>query len=92
MAIGSPFAVGVYEVTVAEFERFVDATGHSAGNACYVWTGNNVELKNGLGWRNPGFSQGGSHPTVCVNWEDAKAYVAWLSRENGRALPAAERV
>ena len=83
VTIDSPFAVGVYEVTVAEFGRFVDATGHSAGNACYVWTGNNVELENGLGWRNPGFSQGGSHPAVCVNWEDAKAYVAWLSRKTG---------
>ena len=83
VAIGSPFAVGVYEVTVAEFGRFVDATGHSVGNACYVWIGNNAELKNGLGWRNPGFSQGDSHPAVCVNWEDAKAYVAWLSRKTG---------
>ena len=83
VTIGSPFAVGVYEVTVAEFGLFVDATGHSTGNACYVWTGNIDVEKNGLGWRNPGFGQGGSHPAVCVSWEDAQAYVAYLSRIAG---------
>ena len=83
VTIGLPFAVGVYEVTVAEFGRFVDATGHSTGNACHVWTGSNWEMRNGFGWRNPGFGQGGSHPAVCVSWEDAQAYVAWLSRVAG---------
>ena len=28
-------------------------------------------------WRNPGFEQTDSHPVVCVNWDDAKAYAAW---------------
>ena len=83
VTIEVPFAVGVYEVTVAEFGRFVDATGHSTGNACYVWTGEKWEQRNGFGWRNPGFRQGGSHPAVCVSWEDAQAYVAWLSRVAG---------
>ena len=34
--------------------------------------------------RNPGFSQTGSYPVVCVNWNDAKAYVAWLSKKTGK--------
>ena len=84
VTFAAPFAVGVYEVTVAEFGRFVDTTGHSTGNLCYVSTGHNKgELRNGFGWRNPGFGQGGSHPAVCVSWEDAKSYVAWLSQIAG---------
>jgi formylglycine-generating enzyme required for sulfatase activity len=41
-----------------------------------------------------GFAQSGSHPAVCINWDDAKAYVAWLSRKTGktyRLLSEAER-
>ena len=83
VTIGAPFAVGIYEVRVAEFGRFVDATGHSTGNACGVWTGETWEQRNGFNWRNPGFGQSGNHPVACVNWEDAQAYVAWLSRIAG---------
>jgi formylglycine-generating enzyme len=35
-------------------------------------------------WRDPGFAQNDNHPVVCVNWNDAKAYVAWLTRKSGK--------
>ena len=35
--IGQPFALGVHEVTRGEFGRFVDATGHVAGNSCHIY-------------------------------------------------------
>ena len=82
VTVGSPFAVGVYEVTVAEFDSFVDATGHLTGDAC-IGIVSADRTRNDLGWRNPGFGQSGSHPAVCVSWEDAQAYVAWLSRVAG---------
>lgn len=63
VVIAVPFAIGRYEVTVAEFGWFVDETGYSAGNH----------------WRSPGFDQNVRHPVVGVSWEDARAYVAWLS-------------
>lgn len=79
----TPFALGVYEVTVAEFGRFVDETGYSAGSSCHTYGGGNWEDRAGRSWRNPGFGQSGRSPVACVNWNDAQAYAAWLSRETG---------
>ncbi len=81
----SPFAVGKYEVTKGEFARFVQATGHSTGNTCWIW--NKEEgwgERSGFSWHNPGFSQTDRHPVTCVNWHDAQAYVQWLSRQTGQ--------
>ena len=81
--IGSSFAVGVYEVTRGEFGRFVSSTGRSMGDSCRIWEDGEWKSRSGQGWRSPGFSQTGSHPVVCVSWDDARAYVRWLSRETG---------
>jgi formylglycine-generating enzyme required for sulfatase activity len=35
-------------------------------------------------WHSPGFPQTGRDPVVCVGWDDAKAYVAWLSVRTGQ--------
>ena len=86
VTIARPFAVGKYEVTRGEFARFAAATGHSTANSCYVyWSrGNSWEPRSGLGWRNPGFDQTDRDLVICVNWNDAKAYAAWLSRRTGK--------
>ena len=85
VTIGEAFAVGVYEVTRGEYERFVGATGHAAGNACYTYAEKSSDWKmwEGRNWRNPGYRQSEDHPVTCVNWNDAQAYVGWLSRESG---------
>ena len=80
------FALGRYEVTRAEYEAFVSATGHSNGRRCQTDDGRgNWEWRwrNGASWRDPRFPQGASHPVVCVSWEDAQSYVQWLSRKTG---------
>ena len=79
-----PLAVGMYEVTRGEYSRFVSATGHAAGNSCWTYKGGEWEKRSGRHWKKPGFSQTKRHPVVCVNWEDAKAYVRWLSRQTGQ--------
>jgi len=80
------FAMSVTEVTRDQFDAFVRATGHQAGGPCWVYS--KAEYKyvesNANDWRDPGFSQGGNHPVVCVNWNDAKAYVRWLSQKTGK--------
>ena len=75
VTIAAPFAIGVYEVTVAEFRRFVDETGYSAGSSCWTYEDR--------GWHSPGFGQSEQHPVTCVSWDDAQAYAAWLSQATG---------
>ena len=81
--IGERLAVGVYEVTVGQWRRFVEATGYSAGDGCWTYEGGEWEERSGRNWERPGFVQGEGHPVVCVSWEDAQAYVSWLSRKTG---------
>ena len=93
VTISRPFAVGKYEVTFGEFTAFVQKTKHdmgerdsffdpSASNPCGVRSVfGNLEL---ISWRDPGYSQQGNSPAVCISWEDAAAYVKWLSDESGK--------
>jgi len=80
------FALGRYEVTVGQFECYVEATGHvtdaekQGDSLCFdgKWY-----AAAGASWRNPGFAQSARHPVACVSWNDALAYLAWLSEQAG---------
>ena len=82
VTIAEPFAVGVYEVTVEEFGHFVQNSGHSPGETCFVY-GGGYRIRKDRSWRNPGFRQNGREPVVCVSWMDAQLYVRWLSSRTG---------
>jgi formylglycine-generating enzyme required for sulfatase activity len=93
VSIGYEFAVGSYEITRGEFAAFVNTTGHDAGNQCWTYEDGEAKVRSGRNWRNVGYSQNDSHPVACVNWDDARAYVNWLSRKTGedyRLLSEAE--
>lgn len=83
--IGKPLAIGRYEVTRAQYAAFVKATGHQGEGSCYVWVGSEWLNQPGRSWRDPDFDQDDGHPVVCVSWQDAKAYVAWLAMKTGKA-------
>jgi formylglycine-generating enzyme required for sulfatase activity len=80
------FAAGRTEITVAEFRRFVAATGHRAARGCYAWDGKAPSLLPEADWADPGYGQppGEDTPAVCVDWRDARAYVDWLARKTGQ--------
>jgi formylglycine-generating enzyme required for sulfatase activity len=82
--IAQPLAVGKYPVTVGEFRRFIEATGHDTGSSANIWTGFEWEDTPGRGWRSPGFAQDDTHPVTCVNWHDAVAYAEWIAKVTGR--------
>jgi len=81
---GRNYEMGKYHVTRGEFAKFVSETGYDAGNSCDVWDGSKWGVRSGSNWRNPGYTQDDTHPVACVNWYDAQAYAAWLSKKTGR--------
>jgi formylglycine-generating enzyme required for sulfatase activity/dienelactone hydrolase len=74
----SSFALGKYDVTRAEFAAFVRDTGHSAGDGCGI-DGFKWKKLAEKTWQNPGYKQTDRDPVVCVSWQDARAYIAWLN-------------
>jgi formylglycine-generating enzyme required for sulfatase activity len=77
-----------------EFAAFVAATGHKTDGACWTHTDTEWKERADRNWSSPGFMQNDRHPVVCVTWDDAKAYAAWLSKKTGKTyrLPSeAER-
>jgi formylglycine-generating enzyme required for sulfatase activity len=84
VTIAKPFAVGRFAVTRDEFAAFVEATRRRIEDGCFVVTGDALRRDRERSWRSPGFVQDGNHPAVCVSWNDAKAYAAWLSSTTGK--------
>ena len=85
VTIPSPFAVAKHEVTRGEFRAFVGESGYGAGGGCHVYTGRRSEAQAAKDWRDPGYRQTDRDPAVCIAWEDARAYVEWLSRKTGKS-------
>ena len=86
---GKLIAVGVYEVTRAEFEQFYkDETTRYRGGSCSSYdrtTHGWKKRSRRWTWQNPGFPQTGRHPVVCMNYADAQAYLRWLTRKTGES-------
>ena len=84
VTIPAPFAVGKHLVTRGQFAAFIEATGHEMSGGAWVYTGSEWKQDASADWCAPGFEQSDRHPVVCVNWDDAKDYVTWLSEETGQ--------
>ena len=87
----SAFKMSKYEVTVAQFKAFVDATGYKTdaekgtggimGSA--KWKDGKVEFKEGINWQcdiigNLRLSTEYNHPVIHVSWNDAIAFAKWI--------------
>ncbi len=75
------FAIARVEVTRADYAEFAGAT-HRPAAECLA-AHNPFSRLSRLSWQAPGFTQGADHPVVCVSWDDAVAYAAWLSKTTG---------
>ena len=96
--ISKAIAVGRYEVTRAEFGRFVADSQYKTeaerGNGCEALSVSAWKYDAAKNWRDPGFKQGEDHPVVCVSWNDTQEYLKWLNKKapgkNFRLLSEAE--
>jgi sulfatase modifying factor 1 len=90
-----PLAVGRFEVTREQYEAFLRDSHHPVQGNCMTdrrkpgtWA---PDAETNV--HDPGYAQTGNHPAACVDWNDAKAYVAWLNAKTGggyRLLTEAE--
>ncbi len=81
------YAVGRFELTNAQYRRFVEATGHAtAGTGCNVVSQGKLIAMPGSSWADPSYGRSiaDNEPVACIRWSDAVAYVAWLSGRTGK--------
>lgn len=91
VTIGRGFGLGMQEVTVGQFRSFVEATAYRTvaerDGQSIVWDEAMGRLgeRQRVNWRHDfeGKPAAASLPVLHVAWDDAQAYLAWLSRETG---------
>ncbi len=97
--ITQPFYLGRTEVTVGQFRRFLQLSGHvpesvADGTGGYGYRAQYDPAATArqdafegrdprYSWRDPGFAQTDAHPVVNVTWNDAVAMARWLSEREG---------
>ena len=72
-------------MTVGEYAQFVADTHYDPGEVCYTLEGGRYKLRGDRNFLKVGFEETSDSPLVCVSFDDAKAYVAWLSKKTGHA-------
>ncbi|MEW5718990.1 MAG: SUMF1/EgtB/PvdO family nonheme iron enzyme [Chloroflexota bacterium] len=85
------FWIDKFEVTNAQFQQFVDATGYKTDAEKQGWGFEYISMwepVNGIFWRAPrgagsSIADRQKQPVVLVSWNDANAYCAWA----GKRLP-----
>ena len=99
VVITRPFWLGRHEVTVGQFRRFLELSGHvpesiadrtggygynPAYDPATSARGDAFEGRDPkYSWANPGFAQDDDHPVLNVTWNDAVALARWLSLQEG---------
>lgn len=82
------YYIGKYEVTNAEYKKFVSDSGYN-NEACWTAGGFSEYGNKPKFWTEPKFRGGGIqghdiYPVAGVNWFEASAYCKWLSIKTGK--------
>lgn len=92
VAITKSFYMAVHEVTIGQFRQFVNATAHKTEpetdrTGGFGFNVNQRPIRGRydrvFSWKSAGYSQTDQHPVANLTWNDANAFVEWLSREEG---------
>ena len=86
------FAIGRNELSVGEFARFVASSGYvptsqsARRSTAYDERSGSLAERRGVDWQDDyaGAKADDNLPVVHVSFDDATAYVAWLSRQTGQ--------
>ncbi len=86
------FALGQKEISVGQFRDFVRATNYVSdaeklgGSAVYEESTGRIAERHGMTWQNDyrGERAAANLPVINVSWNDASAYIAWLSAHTGK--------
>ena len=79
VTISQRIAMGRYEVTFADYDRFEKAADYAEFVARFVAEARRTRPANDdRGWGR------GARPVINVNWNEAQAYAAWLSAQTGK--------
>lgn len=70
------FYMDKYEVTNAQYKKFVKTTAHNEPEGC-IYANN--DWAEGKPWLDKNYNSD-NQPVACVSWEDAKAYADWVGK------------
>jgi len=89
---GIDIHIGKYEVTVAEFSRFVNATNYQVPEKCMLFNSTSYPSPETPGnWDNAELIENKYRPVVCIGIAGALAYTDWLSKTTGKLYRLPER-
>lgn len=93
VTIARGFALSLTEITVGQFAEFINATGYrtdaeaAGGSRVYEARSGRMDRQDGVTWRDDYMGEPAQPnlPVIHVSWNDAVAYVEWLSEQTGRS-------
>ncbi|MSO97749.1 MAG: hypothetical protein EXR11_05960 [Rhodospirillaceae bacterium] len=86
VTIAKPYALAKTETTWAQFAAFMSESGYRQEGQCRSIWEKRIPDPSKVSWQDPqwpdGTKQKDDEPVVCVSWEDAYAYAAWVTKKS----------